>query len=80
MTTVLPPTAGPAPGDSPVTVGQPEDDPDRRDSSAGALGLPHPVARSYPGPAEKDAVEDGSAGFRLLPDVTSWNAEEAPAE
>src|SRR5665213_165402 len=43
--TVVPPTAGPDEGFSPVTVGHPAADPDSRASRAPARGLPYPVSR-----------------------------------
>ena len=74
MVTGSPPSAGPDDGLSPVTVGQPAAEPDTRPSRAPAFGLPHPVARSYPGPAEYCEPPN-----RLLsPRVTSLKSDAAP--
>ena len=76
MVTVVPPTAAPDVGLSPVTVGQPALDPVSSVNSAGARGLPHPVARSYPG----RAVYCDPVNNELEPEVTSLKAAAAPAE
>ena len=76
MVTNVPPVAGPKAGFSPVTVGQPAEDPDNSPSSAPARGLPHPEARSYPLVAGYFGLTTGTRA--LFPTVTSLNEVAAP--